>query len=153
MLLRVVAKVSKAFPYNSRCSEVIRLADRPRAAAVLAGPPVLFILPAIGYNDIDAKRPQFGAVDGSESVKSGLRCARRPIKRKRQCGRHGIDLDDSPPCLPKRGKKGIHDRYSSEDIDFEFATDSVKRQILLEYRRQDSSTVKEQIDPRPSVWT
>src|SRR5262249_8578152 len=45
ILLSVVAKVSKPFPYSSRCSEVIPSPTDVRAAAVLAGPPVL-ILPA-----------------------------------------------------------------------------------------------------------
>src|SRR5580704_12468392 len=45
ILFMVVAKVSKAFPYNSRCSAVIWSATRLRAAAVFAGPPVL-MLPA-----------------------------------------------------------------------------------------------------------
>jgi hypothetical protein len=81
-------------------------------------------------NHINAKRLQLGAVNGGKRVESGLRCTRRAIEGKRQCGRHRTDLDNSPSRLPQCGKKGIHDGESAEDVHFEFVPDGVKRQNL-----------------------
>jgi NAD(P)-dependent dehydrogenase (short-subunit alcohol dehydrogenase family) len=39
-------------------------------------------------------------------------------------------MDNSPPCFPQRVEKGIYNSESAEDVDFEFAPDSVKRQYL-----------------------
>ena len=39
-------------------------------------------------------------------------------------------MDNSPLCFPQRVEKGIYNSESAEDVDFEFAPDSVKRQYL-----------------------
>jgi len=39
-------------------------------------------------------------------------------------------MDNSPPGFPQRVEKGIYNSESAEDVDFEFAPDSVKRQYL-----------------------
>jgi hypothetical protein len=80
--------------------------------------------------DIDAKRLQLRTVDGGKRIESGLRCARWTVEGKWQSGRHRTDLDNSPSCLSQCGEKGIHNGESTEDIDFEFVPDSVKRQNL-----------------------
>jgi hypothetical protein len=36
-------------------------------------------------------------------------------------------MDNSPPGFPQRVEKGIYNSESAEDVDFEFAPDSVKR--------------------------
>ena len=38
-------------------------------------------------------------------------------------------MDNSSPCFPQL-EKGIYNSESAEDVDFEFAPDSVKRQYL-----------------------
>src|ERR1700746_323622 len=61
-------------------------------------------------------------------------------------------MDNSPPCFPQRGEKGIYNSESAEDVDFEFAPDSVKRQYLQRAGKHRAFCVQAGRSPVTRLW-
>src|SRR6266436_1092501 len=121
-------KVSKVFPYNSRCSAVMPSPIRLRAAAVFAGPPVL-ILPATAkttsmpkdfssarYTAANASKAAFDAPEGplkgsGKVAVQVLTCTIRP-RASRKAGRKAFTTASAPNTFTSNSRR-IAERAST----------------------------------------
>src|ERR1700722_8938197 len=97
------------------------------------------------HHDVDAKTFQLGPVDGRENFHRRLRCAGRPVERKRKARGPGADLYDAAACGPQRRQECVHDGQSAEYIDFELMPDGVERQNFQRSWGENAGIVDQEI--------